>query len=137
MKGKERFPSRGSGSNPNCFKNFLMLPFIAVAGARRDRQVRSVIPTESTRQMRLKEFKGPRLQEAEVSHGGWVATTVGRVDNSDPQGEGFSSAHTADSWRNRERLPLVRETAHEEFLFKQPFLPTYLLFLWCPASMEA
>lgn len=98
-----------------------MLPFITVAGARRDRQVRRVIPTESTRQMRLKEFKGPRLQEAEGLP--WWVDSNNCWKSCCPQGEGFSSAHTADSWRNRERLLLVREMAHEEFLFKQPFLP--------------
>lgn len=36
-------------------------------------------------------------------------TAVGRVEHSGPRNEGFFYAHTADSWRDVERLMLVRE----------------------------
>lgn len=36
-------------------------------------------------------------------------TAVGRVEHSGPRNEGFSFAHMADSWRDVERLMLVRE----------------------------
>lgn len=45
-------------------------------------------------------------------------TAVGRVEHNGPHNEGFSFAHTADSWRDVERLMLVREKTYEEFLFE-------------------
>lgn len=44
-------------------------------------------------------------------------TAVGRVEHNGPRNEGFF-AHTANSWRDVERLMLVREKTYEEFLFE-------------------